>query len=366
MTKSTLRNLEIREVVTDPTNFIAEASLDASADRVVMVYGRYRGMKHTDDGSIVFTSSNDFGRTWESAAATIALEQFDDWGFTSPGVKILQDGTILVVAHANGLVGDAVGRTNRFRGAFAAWSKDGGRTWSRPEPIQAWPFRHINIWDNPEVAEDGSLLLAVSGTVANANIHGTYAESSRSGLLRSTDNGRHWYCHGTIAYDTAGIHSFYEPSIVCTDINRLVSLSRQHYAISGGSPPGGYLFASASDDGGASWSGYHRTPLWGYPPDLVRLGDGRVLCVYGHRKDPASIKIAVSDDGFEWSEEQTVEIYRPPKLTDGPDEGRLDSGYRHIGYPSAVQLANGTVLVAFHSFSEIERKQIILLASFEL
>ena len=363
-----IRNLEISEVLSDPENFIAEASLEATDEHVTMVYCRNRGMKHTDDGSILCTSSFDSGRTWDAAHTTVALQQFEDWGFTSPGVKHLEDGTILVVAHANGLAGGPAGQTTRFRGAYSSRSVDGGNTWSRPEAILAWPFRNINIWDNPEVGDDGSLLLAVSGTVAEASPYGTYADSSRSALLRSTDGGRHWYCHGTIAFDPAGIHAFYEPSIVGTGENRLVSLSRQHYALSGSSPPGGYLFASHSDDGGASWSAYCRTDVWGYPPDLVRLADGRVLCVYGHRKDPVSIKVVVSGDGRSWEEEDSTEIYRPPALGEASDEGagRLNTGFRHIGYPSAVQLDNGTVLAAFHAFDEKDHRQIVLLASFEV
>ncbi|GAG90845.1 unnamed protein product, partial [marine sediment metagenome] len=128
------------------------------------------------------------------------------------------------------------------------------------------------------------------------------------------------------------------------------------------------LFVSSSEDGGASWGRYRRTGLWGYPADLVTLGDGRLLAAYGHRRDPIGIKVAVSDDGLEWNEENAREIYRPPNLTndDGRPAAGLDSGYRHIGYPSAVVLDDGSVRVAFHSFDETTRKQIVLIASFEV
>jgi hypothetical protein len=116
----------------------------------------------------------------------------------------------------------------------------------------------------------------------------------------------------------------------------------------------------------ATWSPFRRTPLWGYPADLVTLPDGRILTVYGHRKDPASIKVAVSSDGINWKEEESIEIYRAPGLGAEEPAGRLDSGYRHIGYPSAVALDDGTVLAAFHSFDETTRKQIVLLSTFRI
>jgi hypothetical protein len=359
-------DLEIREVVRDPDNFIAEAGIDARGQHVALVYSRYRGMRHSDDGSILFASSHDGGRSWSEPADTVCLEQFETWGFTSPGVKILADGSILAIAHANAIAGEPTGRTSRFRGAFMARSQDEGKSWSRPEPISAWPMRHINIWDSPLELDDGALLLAVSGTTENAAIHGSYAESSRSALLRSDDGGRRWYSYGTIAHDPAGIHTFYEPGIACAADGALVALSRQHYELQGSSPPGGCLFVTRSEDGGASWSGFHKTGLWGYPADVVTLPGGHLLCAYGYRRDPLSIKVALSRDGVAWSERNAREIYRPPAVAPGeghPSAG-LDAGYRHIGYPSAVVLETGKLLVAFHSFDASSRKQIVLLASF--
>ena len=45
-----------------------------------------------------------------------------------------------------------------FCGAYSARSTDGGRTWSEPGPLLAWPMRAINIWDNPLELHDGTVL----------------------------------------------------------------------------------------------------------------------------------------------------------------------------------------------------------------
>ena len=56
---------------------------------------------------------------------------------------------------------------------------------------------------------------------------------------------------------------------------------------------------------------------------------------------------------------------RPPRLVaDEPLERKYGSGsidwnhpgvYQHIGYPSVVQLADGTILASYHELSEDER-----------
>ena len=90
----TIEDLQIREVVEDPNNFIAEGSLDIRGDSVVMVYGRYRGLVHSDDGDILCTTSRDGGTTWD-ATPSVVMAHYPRWGFTSPSVKILRDGKVI-------------------------------------------------------------------------------------------------------------------------------------------------------------------------------------------------------------------------------------------------------------------------------
>ena len=51
----------------------------------------------------------------------------------------------------------------------------------------------------------------------------------------------------------------------------------------------GLLWQVSSDDGGESWSEPEMTPMWGHPAHLVQLSDGRLLSVYGHRREPYGI-----------------------------------------------------------------------------
>ena len=366
----TIEDLQITEPVQDSDNFITEASIDARGDEVVLAYVRMRGLAHGDDGSIMLIRSQDRGQTWDQSTHVVAMEQRKTWGFTSPGLKLLRDGTIIVVAHANAEVALRHRQQCLFRGGYIARSTDGGITWSVPEPIKAYPIQTPNIWDNPLELEDGSLLLGVSGTVTHARATSATAghfDPSRAALLKSDDLGETWFCIGTIAYDPAGLHIFHEPGVALLPDGRLISLCRQHYEVCQSNPPGGFLFFAESSDGGASWTPFRKTGLWGYPADPVVLLDGSVLCAYGHRTDLLCVKIALSRDGRTWEEACSRILYEAPNFTAEAaiqkSRGTLDTGYRHIGYPSCTALDDGRILTVFHSFDE-QRKQIVLLASY--
>lgn len=363
-----MEGLKIAEIVKDPDNFISEASIDSRGKEVITVYVRHRALRHTDDGSIMFLASHDGGETWDPESVTVAMPESARWGFTSPACLILRDGTLLVFAVANTAVGQRNGSESRFRGGYVARSTDRGKTWSTPERIDAWPLRVAGPWDNPIEMPDGNLVMAVYGALDSANAVGTYRDPSRATLLWSDDKGLNWYAYGTIAYDPSGLRQFYEPSIARTPDGRLVALSRERLGAFGNNPPAGYLFFSESEDGGATWSQARRTEVWGYPADLVTLKDGSVLNVYGHRKDPMSVKVVVSEDGRTWREKNASVMYTAPNYDTRNMAGSnavIDSGYRHIGYPSATVLDDGTVLVAFHSFNEA-KKQIVLVARFRM
>ncbi len=104
------------------------------------------------------------------------------------------------------------------------------------------------------------------------------------------------------------------------------------------------LWVVSSDDDGASWSRPVRTGLWGYPADVLPLQDGRVLAVYGHRREPWGVRGCLSDDGITWDPRREFVIRAggaaPPAF----------SQYWHTGYPTAAQCADGTVVAAYHEY----------------
>jgi Neuraminidase (sialidase) len=89
-----------------------------------------------------------------------------------------------------------------------------------------------------------------------------------------------------------------------------------------------------SDDGGRTWSEPHSIGVWGYPSHLLRLRDGRLLMTYGHRRKPIGNQARLStDEGRTWSE---------PLVISG------DGTSTDLGYPSTVELADGSLLTVWY------------------
>ncbi len=89
-----------------------------------------------------------------------------------------------------------------------------------------------------------------------------------------------------------------------------------------------------SVDGGKTWSEPRTIGVWGLPSHLLKLGDGRLLMTYGHRRAPLGNQARVSSDqGDSWSD-------RLPISTDG-------TGW-DLGYPSTVELSDRSLLTVWY------------------
>jgi len=101
-----------------------------------------------------------------------------------------------------------------------------------------------------------------------------------------------------------------------------------------GSPS--YLHQARSTDRGRSWSATARTPIWGHPPHLLPLRSGALLCTYGHRRPPFGVHACLSHDGgMSWETAREFVLSREPTNFD-------------FGYPSSVQLPDGTIFTAWY------------------
>ena len=82
--------------------------------------------------------------------------------------------------------------------------------------------------------------------------------------------------------------------------------------------------------------------MWGHPAHLLRLRDGRVLCTYGYRMHPdPGVRACLSNDGVQWKPQ---DIFTVKAMTD------LDSDRLQIGCPSSLELGDGRILTAYHTW----------------
>ena len=103
-----------------------------------------------------------------------------------------------------------------------------------------------------------------------------------------------------------------------------------------------------SEDKGLTWTYPMEADFWGYPTHLLMLRDGRVLCSYGHRREPMGVRAVLSHDGGETWDVDNIVVLRDDGGT--PNEMRPDrsSGGADLGYPISTQLDDGTILTVYY------------------
>jgi hypothetical protein len=200
-------------------------------------------------------------------------------------------------------------------GQWMIRSTDGGRTWS-PRYSSL-----VNSPHGPIQLSDGRVLYAGKEL---------WSGQRRNGVCESLDDGETWRWLAempTRPGDSA--EQYHELHAVECASGRLVVQIRNHNEANRHE-----TLQSESTDGGRTWSVPHPIGVWGLPSHLLRLRDGRLLMTYGHRRPPLGDQARLSDDeGRTWSEPMLVSA---------------DGTSADLGYPSTVELADGTLLTVWY------------------
>lgn len=230
---------------------------------------------------------------------------------------------------------DRLGATER-QALLDQWllrSNDGGLTWSAPYRCP------VNSPHGPAQLADGRLLYAGKEL---------WTGQRRVGVCESRDDGLTWQWLATFAPRPGDrVAEYHELHLVETAEQRLVVHVRNHNPTNAGE-----TLQSESEDGGRTWSPLHPLGVWGLPSHLLRLRDGRLLMSYGHRRPPFGNQARVSADGGRtWSAPLLVS-------TDGAGGD--------LGYPSTVELADGTLYTAWYELLAGSTKAVLRGAHWQL
>lgn len=378
----------------------------ASNGDVLAVFNEERYPFHHDSGQTVFIRSTDGGRSWDAEERVVVLPWDERTGNWDCGLLEMQDGTLLInlcltghfkrgvkssgVSWASGPVTEEWGdwtwsyTMKSWLGTFVTKSTDHGKTWGELIPVNVRPMKHggtrLGCWQLP----DGGLYMGVYGRIHDFGFRGGL-ESNRAALIRSDDNGENWEYYSTLAYDPASIIDYTESSFIRLDDGRMVAMLRTSTRPS--SDPKNIAMV-VSEDGGFSWSQPKFTNIWGYPTELLKLQDGRILMVYGHRRPTYGVRGCISEDGVTWdianefiiSEGGIPGEVEEKVATDVPTHqpssalkvaGSINPNhpglFQHIAYPSVAQLNDGTIICGYHEWSnDPQPLQYVLCKRFEL
>ncbi len=324
-------------------NAVVELLQDGDLMVVVQEQQRRKYRTHVDPTSkAILLRSKDGGNTWDPATRTVAAIGRNE-AINDPSIRQLSDGT-LILAYFKWRCGtdDEVpaGRPSGedslrgLDGEHYAWrtgvytrrSSDGGRTWSEEVKVPAPTGDIAGVSDPVIELPNGDVLIPLYGKHPG--------ETERVMVVRSDDGGRTWKDGVTVANDPSGYFRYYEPSLLYLPSGKLICMIRIHRRHQ--QEYGYFLYQSVSEDLGRTWSPPKQTSMWGHPPHLLRLAGGRILCVYGYRRIPYGIRACLShDEGETWDIRNEL-ILR----SDGID--------RDVGYPTSVQLPDGTIFTVWY------------------
>lgn len=277
------------------------------------------------EGRLDWIHSEDGGKTW-SEPSVIVDSEFDD---RNPAVGQMQDGTI-VVAYAEASTYNEKGEFDTSVGAYTMYyvtSVDNGETWSKKHRLPHGPIKNGSPYGKIILLPDGKALMPVYGGY-NSEYTGPVEipENTKhiSGILRSTDNGKNW---GDFSIISATDHN--ETALCFLPDGRLIAMMRTSH---------GSIEQSESTDYGYNWSKPKSVTFPNqHPADICLLQDGHLLLVYGNRIKPYGVGVMLSyDNGKTFERDERFMIAWTSLNTD-------------CGYPSVVQLDDGTIVTMYYS-----------------
>jgi len=282
--------LETKVICKQPDRYIGWPTITQTrSGELLVVFSGDRDAHVCPFGVTQMVRSGDNGRTW-SLPQAINNTPLDD---RDAGIVQTQTGALLVSwftslafdrptyyerhptwkRHAGKLGPET---REHWLGNWTRRSLDNGTTWQPPLKQQ------VSAPHGPIVLDDGRLIYV--GTAQHTG-------DKFIGVEESRDDGQSWQLVAKINIAPAdSIQYFWEPHVVQVSKDTLLAMFRyqprdrsQHY-----------MRKAISIDGGASWTTAHSTPIWGYPPHLIKLKDGRLLVSYGHRREPFGERACLS------------------------------------------------------------------------
>ncbi len=298
-------------------------------------------------GAVGFTKSLDGGKTWEDVRIIIDTP-LDD---RDSGIVYLGDGHLMVTwfthdaslyrekggyaayrerSTAEQLTAvdarlDSLTSEEKTRGSYVAHSYDGGETWGDPIAIP------VTTPHSATLMNDGETLVVAGkpwGPAANG------LDYNRIYIFTSKDGGLTWHQLSSLGKPDVDV-GFGEAHIIqLMDGSFIVGVRCETQGMS---------IQVARSENGVDWTPFTAIRgLVGGPPHFLQLKDGTLVLTYSYRFNNrnSGVRARISYDGGKtWDKTEFI-----LEISDTPNNSDL-------GYPSSVQLADGSILTAYYQRS---------------
>lgn len=99
------------------------------------------------------------------------------------------------------------------------------------------------------------------------------------------------------------------------------------------------IYQTESNDGGHTWTKPHQIVDAGSPPHVLVHSSGKLILVYGYRREPFGERAKIStDNGKTWGEELIL---------------RDDAPSHDLGYPASVELKDGRIFTLYYQKHDV-------------
>ena len=260
------------------------------------------------DAGIVCLGGKTMLASWFSHPAQVYLTQYKEhitrsWNGSA---SVLDMYDILPDAHRKG-------------GSFVRLSYDGGFSWGQTVQVP------VSTPHGPILKKDGTLFYL------GKEFHSSGAEKPKVISAWDSRDGKNWNPCGIVKIPAGTeLDNFHEPYAVELPNGKILAFLR---AENMKTKPTFTMYKTESIDGGKTWSECTPTGISGSPPHLLKHSSGAVILTYARREQPFGERAVIScDNGESWSEER---IISEAKSSD-------------IGYPSSVELSDGSILTVYY------------------
>ena len=223
------------------------------------------------------------------------------------------------------------GQAKRWSGFWIRTSDDSGETWNAPIRVG------ISSPHGPILLANGKLLFFGKGDPSDL-----FEEERRDCPIVATvsgDGGTTWEGLGSVPIiPETRMDNYYEPHVVELLDGRLLGMirlqDRDDRLLEELGEVSFSMAQTLSVDGGHTWSLAEPLGFHGSPPHLLAHSSGALVCTYGYRQEPYGERAMISlDGGASWRFHYILR-------DDGPDPD--------LGYPSSIELSDGSIYTVYY------------------